>query len=145
MSLSPHELALKAGLAVSRRFAGVSVTYTRGATTVTVNKAIQADIEYATLSQDGSESVVEVIPWLIDVASLVGLFPPQQGDTIVRTIDDTDHTYTVENLSIGQSHWDYSDTGRTQVRIRTRLDGAAAYEITKPSGFDLSGNEMRYA
>jgi hypothetical protein len=59
-------------------------------------------------------------------------------------IDGTTHTYTVENMDMGLSHWDWSDTGRTQYRIRTRADGATAYTVVKPNGFDLSGTEMRY-
>jgi len=47
-------------------------------------------------------------------------------------------------MDMGLSHWDWSDTGRTQYRIRTRADGATAYTVVKPNGFDLSGTEMRY-
>lgn len=143
MGLSIHELAVKVSLRSARLIEGTSVTYTRGATTITINHAIQSGIEYTTLSQDGSEAVVEVVPWLIDRAALT-LGEPQVGDLITRTVNDVARVYTVEFLGIGQNFWDWTDTSQTQYIIRTREDGAAAYKITQPNGFDLAGEEMRY-
>ena len=91
----------------------------------------------------GQETVVELVDWLIDAAALtIGI--PAIGDIISRDIDGTTYAYTVEQLEMGLSHWDWSDTGRTQYRIRTRKDGAAAFVVSTPNGFDISGNEIRY-
>ena len=143
MALSFHERALRSGMRASRLIAGVSVTYTRGATVLTISDAIQGQLRYGTLGDFGASLVVELVDWLIDASALT-LGDPAIGDTIARVIDGTTHTYTVENMEQGLSHWDWSDTGRTQYRIRTRKDGASAFTITKPNGFDISGNEIRY-
>ena len=141
--LTPHERALKSGLAAARRLAGASVTYSRGATTLTISKAVEGTTRMGTLGHVGEEMVVELVDWMIDAAALT-MGPPQVGDTISRNISGTVYTYTVENLEMGLSHWDWSDTGRTQYRIRTRKDGGTAYTVSTPNGFDISGNEMRY-
>lgn len=144
MTLSAHERALKVGMEASRHIAGVSVTYARsGSSDVTIKRAIQGELRYGTIGNAGAESVVELVDWLIDATALT-LGDPAIGDTIARVIDGTTHTYTVENMDMGLSHWDWSDTGRTQYRIRTRVDGASAYTVVKPNGFDLSGTEIRY-
>lgn len=143
MTLSAHERALKVGMRASRHIAGASVTYTRASTSITISKAIQGELRYGTIGNAGAEVVVELVDWLIDATALT-LGDPAIGDTIARVIDGTTHTYTVENMDMGLSHWDWSDTGRTQYRIRTRADGATAYTVVKPNGFDLSGTEIRY-
>ena len=143
MTLSPHERALKAGLAASRHCAGASVTYTRGATVLTISRAIEGTTRFGTMGHVGQETVVELVDWLINAAALT-IGEPAIGDIISRSIDGTTYAYTVEQLEIGLSHWDWSDTGRTQYRIRTRKDGAAAFIVSTPNGFDISGNEIRY-
>ncbi len=92
----------------------------------------------------GTEQIVEMCDWLIPVSALSALNDtPDPADTIARVIDGKTYTWTVEHRELGQSHWDWSDTSRTQYRIRTRKDGAAAYEVSNPTGFDISGNEIR--
>lgn len=141
--VSPFELALRAGLRASRQVAGVSVTYVRGATTLTVSKAIPGDLRQEVLPQDGVEAVVEFTDWRIEAAALT-LGEPAIGDTIARVIDGVTHAYTVESPGIGLKHWDWSDSSRSQYIIRTRKDGATAFDVTTPNGFDLSGGEIRY-
>ena len=81
--------------------------------------------------------------WLIPVASYT-LGVPEIGDTITRTVNGVAYTYTVESMDYGQSPWDWSDTAKTQYRIKTRKDGSSAFGVTEPNGFDVSGGEMRY-
>ena len=147
MDLSPAEHALSIGLEVTRNLTGSPVTYSRSATSLTVADAVQGDSLKRSIEVGGSEQVVEVVEWFIDSAALSALTPvtPERGDTIARVVDGTTHTYTVEDLDLGIPMWDWSDTGKTQFVIRTRKDGASAYEVVTPSGFDLAGNEMRPA
>lgn len=143
MALSPHELALRAGLRASRQFAGVAVTYSRDASSLSILKAIQGTTRYATLSHTGTEIVVELVDWLIDEVALT-LGTPEIGDTITRVLDDASYVYTVEQPEMGLSHWDWSDTGRTQYRIRTRKTSPAPVIDSKPNGYDIRGEEIRY-
>jgi len=41
---------------------------------------------------------------------------------------------------LGETEWDWSDNAKSQFVIHTRKDGA--YEVSQPTGFDLSGNEL---
>ena len=140
---TPFELALQAGMSAARCLAGDSVTYSRGASTATVSNAVQTKTEFEVLDGSGVAAVVEAVEWLVAVADLP-FGEPQVGDTITRVVGGTSHTYTVEHPGQGVSHFEYTDTGRTQFRIRTREDGLTAFTVTKPNGFDLSGNEIRY-
>ena len=141
---SAFETAIQAGMAAARLVAGASVTYSRSATSITVANAVQGETRKGVIDVGGTEQVVEMCDWLIEVSALAALGDtPDPEDTISRVIDGTTYTWTVEHRELGQSHWDWSDTSRTQYRIRTRKDGAAAYEVINPSGFDISGNEIR--
>jgi hypothetical protein len=140
--MSAFESALQAGMGAVRSVCGVEVTYARGATTLTLN-AVQTSTQFETLDGSGLAAVVEAVEWLIAADDLT-TGDPQIGDTITRTIDGTSYTYTVEHPGQGVSLFEFSDTSRTQYRIRTREDGVTAYTITQPNGFDLSGTEIRY-
>ena len=140
---SPLEFALQAGMSATRVLAGASVSYTQGATTLTIDQAVQGQTGKATIEVGEAEQVVEIADWLIKVSDMSGL-TPAGGDIIVRVVDGTTFTWTVEARNIGETECDWSDTSRTTYRIRTRKDGAAAYEVSKPTGFDLAGNELRY-
>jgi hypothetical protein len=139
---SAFENAITAGLKMSRRVAGVSVTVTRGVTTITVDKAIQGQTQKRPL-QENSETTVDSADWFISVAEYT-LGTPAVGDIITRVIDGTSYVYTVETPDYGMQCWDWSDTAKTQYRIHSRKDGGSAFDVSKPNGFDLSGTEMRY-
>lgn len=138
---SAFERALTAGLALSRTVAGVSVTVTRGATSINLT-AVQGQTQKLVIDET-SEATVDAVDWLIPVAAYT-LGSPAAGDIITRKINGTTYTYTVESLQMGQQPWDWSDTGKTQYRIRSRKDGGSAFDVVQPNGFDISGNEMRY-
>ncbi len=140
--MSILESAITAGLALTRTAAGVSVTVSRGASTITVSNAIQGETQKAPLGAD-TEATVDFADWLIPVASYT-LGVPEIGDTITRTVNGVAYTYTVESMDYGQSPWDWSDTAKTQYRIKTRKDGGNAFDVTQPNGFDVRGEEMRY-
>ena len=141
MTRSLVERCLKVGLRAASRVMGVSVTYTRGATTLTISNALPADQEFAGLADSGSEAVADSIDWLID-ASLLTTGEPQVGDLIARVIDGTTYTYSVECPSPGVLHWELSETHRGWYRVHTREDGT--YKAVEYNDFDVSGNEVRY-
>ncbi len=125
-----------------RTVAGSSVTYTQGATTLTISNAVQAGTGKSNIDIGDTEQVVEVADWLIKVSDLAGLVPAS-GDIIVRVIDGTTYTWSVEAMDVGETEWDWADTSRTTYQIRSRKDGASAYEVSQPTGFDLAGDELR--
>ena len=141
--MNAFDTAIQAGMATARQIAGSSVTYTRGATVITISDAVQGETRKGVIDVGGSEQVVEMCDWLIEVNALGSLADtPDPADVIARVIDGTTYTWTVEHREIGETHWDWSDNTRTQYRIRTRKDGTGAYEVSKPTGFDLAGNEL---
>ena len=144
--LSPFERALAQSIGHMRNSFGVPVTYTRGATTLTIQNALQGATSKKSIESDNNyeETVVETQEWLIALEDLASLAPPAVGDLIVRNIEGTTYTFTVETLELGEVAWDWSDNGKTQYRIMARKDGASAYEVSEPNSFDISGNEMRY-
>jgi|32_taG_2_1085360.scaffolds.fasta_scaffold09129_2 hypothetical protein len=142
--LGPFERAVKVGLQVTRNAGGVPVTYSRGATTLSISSALQGRTNKTSIDVGGEEQVVEMQQWLIAVEDLRSLAPPQSGDLITRNIGGTDYVFTVEAMTIGEVAWDWSDVAKSQYDITTRKDGSAAYEVSEPTGFDISGNELRY-
>lgn len=143
MDLSPHERGIQIGLRVTRHSQGVPITYTRGATVLNIRRAVQGYTSKRSIEVGGEEQVVEFQQWLIAVEDLGSLGNPQAGDLIKRRIGTTLYTFTCECMEQGTPMWDWSDVAKTQFMINTRKDGASAFEVTEPSGFDLSGNELR--
>jgi hypothetical protein len=140
---SAFERAITAGLRASRLMSGVSVTVTRGATTITVSDAVQGVTQKQSRGEE-SEITVDAADWFISVVAYT-LGTPANGDIIVRVIDGVSYTYSVETPDYSTQCWDWSDTAKTQYRIHSRKDGSSAFDVSKPNGFDLSGNEIRYA
>jgi hypothetical protein len=140
MDLSPFERAIKTGLRVTRRTQGVAITYRRNSTNVKVRHALQGRTDKLTIDVGGDEQVVETQDWYIAVEDIASLGTPQRGDLIIRKIDGVTYTFSVECPTIGEMEWDWSDTAKSQYIIRTRKDGA--YEVSQPTGFDISGNEL---
>jgi hypothetical protein len=140
--LSLFENAVKVGLQVTREVFGIPITYTRGSTTLTISNALQGYTSKQSIEVGQAEQVVEVQNWYIAVSDLAGLAPPRRGDLITRYIGKTPHIFSVETTDLGETEWDWVDTGKTQYTIKTRRDGAGAYEVSEPTGFDLAGDEI---
>ena len=138
--LSLFERTVKLGLQLTRNVTGASVIYQRGATSLTISNAIQGYSSKQPIEVGGAEQVVEVQHWHIAVIDLAGLAPPQRGDLIIRYIDRVPHIFSVETLNLGEVEWDWADNAKSTYDITTRRDGA--YDISEPTGFDLSGNEI---
>ena len=140
---TPLEKAVQVSLKAVRKVAGTPVTYSRGETTLTISQAVQGRTSKVNIDIGGAEQVIEAADWRIKVTDLSSLAPPEAGDLIVRTVEGVTYTWTVETLDFGEVEWDWSDTARTAYRIHTRKDGVSAYEISNPTGFDLSGVELK--
>jgi hypothetical protein len=135
------ELAIKAGLRASRAVAGVSVMVTQDGTSFTVTNAIRADAKFETLNESGQEAIIDFVDWLIDINDWAPTAMPAVGATIVSVIDGTSTTYSVESPGVGVLHWEWSDAGRSQIRVHSRKD--SDYTVSIPNDFDISGNEIR--
>jgi hypothetical protein len=106
--------------------AGIVVVITRkaGGAAVTVSNAIAGRSPTAVNQIGTGSGRVErgEREYLIPVASLVqsgSRFLPEVGDSFAETIDGTAYTFKCakgENLPA----WDFTDSGQTQVRIRTK-------------------------
>jgi len=142
VTYSFHERALLSGLALARSVAGIAVTVTRDSTTINISKAMQGQTSKQPLGDD-TEITVDTADWLIAVSDYT-IGTPANGDIITRTLSGTTYTYTVETPDYAQQCWDWSDTSKTQYRIHSRKDGATAFDVSKPNGFDLGGIEERY-
>ncbi len=141
---SPFENALKAGLDATRYAHGVQITYKRGGLSRTISKAIQGYSRKREIEVGDEEILVEYQQWHIAVADLAAFGIPQVRDKITRysDADGSTRTFTVEQLDLSESCFDWADIGRTHYLIQTRLDGDDAFEIINPSGFDLAGNPI---
>jgi hypothetical protein len=107
--------------------AGVTISYTRlaGGTAVTITDAVAGRSSQVSTTGPGDiKSRVDFTErdYLIPVASLIQngtAFEPIEGDRVEETINGTLYRFEVkpaDNLKA----WDWSDTGRTRVRIRTK-------------------------
>ena len=147
---SVFEQAIRTGLSAIRSNAGSPITYMQTSTgvSITIDDAVQGRTRKDNISVGGAEQVVETADFLVKVERFEALGDtdiPEPGDLITRVIDGVTYTWTVEARDFGETAWDWSDTSRDTYRIRTRKDGDGAYEVSQPSGFDLSGNELRAA
>ena len=134
---SCRESSVSAGLRANRRISGQFVTYSRGATTLSITQAVKQSRRPETIEGSGSESVVMVVVWRIAATDLGSLVLPEIGDTI--TASGTVHK--VEASGFGDVGWEYTDTGATEFTIRTRESGF--HETVVPTARDLRGNEVR--
>lgn len=113
----------------------VALTYTRGATTITIASGDGAWLSGRTRFASTLESGVR-IEWsdrdyLIPVALLSALpastgitaGEPAEGDRITETVNGTACTFDVLKPDTGEKAWTYSDAGRTRFRIHTKQVG----------------------
>lgn len=104
--------------------AGVAITYTRGATTITITEASG----HATVGREQSPSEREGgqrkewfdRDYLIQVASLASLGEPQEGDLITETVNGNERLYKVMRPPTGERAWRFSDTEETCFRVHTK-------------------------
>lgn len=102
--------------------AGETITYTRGAQSVTIT-AVPGKSMLRVQDSSGN-SVIEWTDadWLIAAADLViggSAIEPQRGDLIARTSGGSTITYEVRPIE-SEGAWRWSDESRTIMRIHTK-------------------------
>lgn len=101
----------------ARSLAGVSVTYTRSGTTLTLTALAGRSV----FELDRVDEIVhssESRDYFFLTSELT-LDPPQRGDRIVETVNGSTHTYEVYSPA-GLRHYRYADPNETVVRVHTK-------------------------
>jgi len=124
-----YQAAITAALTSVRKLAGVDVTYTTTAGSVTLaGAAIRGSTEWDLETDAGLAERWESTDWLLPVAQLLiasAAVTPARGDTIAQTIGATVYTYTV-SAPTGLPVFSFLDRGtRTRYRVHTKLTGTA--------------------
>lgn len=112
--------AVEAAMAVSRSVRGESVAYTRGGTTIAVDRAVRGTTDWdRTAPFSGVRLGDRSTDWLILASSLVSggtQFEPTRGDEIVAN----GVTFRVMPFGPEKQLWSWHDRGRTTYRIHTK-------------------------
>ena len=119
--MSFHDL-VSGALATLRGVAGATVTYERGADSVDVTATSGASRIEMT-SGDGSFTVIPARDYMIAVDDLVlnsVAVTPAPGDKITEECGGITYVYRVLDLG-SEPCYQFSDFGRTQFRIHTKL------------------------
>lgn len=101
---------------------GVTVTYTRGAESVTLTAWVGNTLFARTLDEPGASRVWGERDYLIPVADLIlggVLTKPAKGDRITEVIDGVTLVLELQTPT-GEPAWRYSDADRQRVRIHTK-------------------------
>ena len=101
--------------ATAKLAAGVTVTYTRGGTTVTVS-AMQGRTVFASIQDGGPKIEFGDRDYLILATDLVLFGEPAIGDRVV----DTGEVYEVLTPGTGEPAWRWSDPAHAMYRIHTK-------------------------
>lgn len=103
--------------------AGVSVTYTRGASSQSATGWVGRTIFSQTPLNGGGVGVVYGDrDYLIPVSSLTLVSPatPKEGDRITEIVGGSTLTFEVKPPNAAEPAWRYSDPGRTVYRIHCK-------------------------
>lgn len=107
--------------AMEQSAAGVSVTYTRGATSITLTAVVGRTV-FASNAEGGPRIEFGDRDYLVAVAALT-LGTPTLGDRITETIDGAVVTFEAQTPDTGEPCWRYSDPERTTYRIHCKRVG----------------------
>jgi hypothetical protein len=116
--LSAFDHFIADGLSSIRAFAGRSITYRRGTHFITFC-AVKGSTTFDSTDQDGVAFQYVSTDFIFDACDLVlndEATEPKDNDLIVLDGD----TYQVSRPGGSQS-WRYSDTGKSQIRVHTKL------------------------
>ena len=112
-------------LASVRSSYGATATYFRDANSVSVAVAVGSqDFEHD--DGDGFMQTIEMRDYLIAAADLIisgSVIEPIPGDQIKEVNGETTFVYEVASPYEGRPCFDYSDPGRSTLRIHTKLTG----------------------
>jgi hypothetical protein len=98
--------------------AGVSVTYTRGATTRTIT-ALEGRTVFSSQLDGGPRIEFGDRDYLIEAADLTAFGEPQLGDRITEVIGSTTRVWEIKTPGTGEPAWRWSDPGHTRYRVHT--------------------------
>lgn len=107
-----------------RGVAGAQVIYRRDAAWVTIKNAVRGASRYETDSGDGLKLETVSEDFLIGASSLTlngSTVEPKAGDTIEQELGGKRLTFEVMSPGGDEPAWRYSDAGRTQLRVHTKL------------------------
>jgi hypothetical protein len=106
---------------------GVSVTYTRGATTVTIldtdGAAWVGRTAFASTQQGAARVEWGDRDYLILASALAALGEPQVGDRVAETVEGVELVFEVKTPRTGEPAWRYSDPTRTVYRVHAKRVG----------------------
>lgn len=122
--MSTFASAITNALATIRAAAGVTVTYSRGADTVSLT-AVPGRTRYESNVPSGVVTEFQTRDYIIKAADLIlagSVTLPQDGDQITD-VDAAGDDVVYEAMSPGGDapSWTFSDTARTHLRIHTKV------------------------
>jgi hypothetical protein len=100
--------------------AGESVTYTRGATTLSLTAVVGRTIFSSTIETVGARIEFGERDYLILASDLSSLGTPALGDRITETVGGSTRVYEVLPPASGDPPWRWSDPGMTIFRIHVK-------------------------
>lgn len=121
---NPFTNAIAGALSTLQSVAGGHVRYRRGDATIDLPRAVRGVSRYE--SEDGRGLVTDYAmeDFLFASAALIlaGVrVEPEAGDQIEQTVGDQVLVYELMSPGGQEPAWRYSDTGRTQLRVHTKL------------------------
>jgi len=115
-------------LAEVRTFARDSVTYCRGEHSVVLTATVgKSQIDAP--DKNGVVTILNARDFMFAAAALIldgEVVLPESGDRVLQTIGTTDYLYSVLKMP-GQNSYDFSDSGKTQIRVHTLLKSATPH------------------
>ena len=121
--MSNFSTAISTALKAATRLAGLTITYTTSAGSVTLTGgALQGATDFEVVIDGGLAERFTSADWLVSVADLVisgAAVTPARGDTISTTRNGATETYTVAAPE-GEPVFAYLDRERTRYRIHSK-------------------------
>lgn len=117
----PLQTAVRSAAATLQQSAGVTISYRRGAASVTLT-AVPGRTPFEQTTSTGMLLQFESRDWLITASELLldsVVVTPQLGDEIRETVGAVTHIYRVLEHN-GQPAWRYCDQYRTRLRVHTK-------------------------
>jgi hypothetical protein len=99
--------------------AGESITYTRGATSLTLTAVLGRTV-FAVNTEDAAKIQFGDGDFLILVEDLAALGPPRVGDRIELTLSGETAKFEVQDPSSGEHCWRFSDPQQQQYRVHCK-------------------------
>jgi len=122
--MSVLEDVLAVGLQAGLSLTATSLTYTQDGTPIENLSGTQGSTNWRVTDRDGFPIRKTSVDWIIEAATLVidGVaILPKRGDLITRVIGGVSRVYRVLPFGDDEQEYRFLDTGRTQLRIHTKL------------------------